>query len=122
MDTLEKMMKKIQVSTATNNQLNWLVAKCERTDYIPVSGVNGIGMEFSATTYTTDWSLMGPIVDREFISLTGWRTPTHDMRVAHLELVSTSVMGKGPTALIATARCYVVSKLGEEVEIPEELE
>lgn len=27
----------------------------------------------------------------------------------------------GPTPLIAAMRCYVASKLGEEVEIPEEL-
>ena len=27
----------------------------------------------------------------------------------------------GPTALIAAMRCYVASKLGEEVDVPEEL-
>jgi hypothetical protein len=27
----------------------------------------------------------------------------------------------GPTPLIAAMRCYVASKLGDEVEIPEEL-
>ena len=27
----------------------------------------------------------------------------------------------GPTPLIAAMRCYVISKLGEEVEVPDEL-
>lgn len=30
-------------------------------------------------------------------------------------------MRYGPTPLIAAMRCYVASKLGDEVEIPEEL-
>ncbi len=29
--------------------------------------------------------------------------------------------GMGPTPLIAAMRCYVASKLGDEVDIPEEL-
>jgi hypothetical protein len=29
--------------------------------------------------------------------------------------------GYGPTPLIAAMRCYVASKLGDEVELPEEL-
>jgi len=31
------------------------------------------------------------------------------------------IHGKGPTPLIAAMRCYVASKLGDEVEIPQEL-
>lgn len=31
------------------------------------------------------------------------------------------VVGRGPTPLIAAMRCYVASKLGDEVVIPEEL-
>jgi len=30
-------------------------------------------------------------------------------------------ISEGPTPLIAAMRCYVLSKLGEEIEIPEEL-
>jgi hypothetical protein len=33
----------------------------------------------------------------------------------------TFVQGEGDTCLIAAMRCYVASKLGDEVEIPEEL-
>lgn len=129
-------MKKINVSEATLDQLDWMVAFA--LGHGPVRDMTSHGLKWRGwwestpkpphspeyrrlQDYTTDWSQLGPIIDREFISLTGWRTSTHDVRVAHLELVSTSVMGKGPTPLIAAARCFVVSKLGETVEVPEEL-
>ena len=32
-----------------------------------------------------------------------------------------SGFGTGPTILIAALRCYVASKLGDEVEVPDEL-
>lgn len=64
-----------------------------------------------------DWAFFGPIIEREGITL----IPPHDdialweayhpMRI-HDEYY-------GPTPLIAAMRCYVASKLGDEVEIPE---
>ena len=32
-----------------------------------------------------------------------------------------AIHGRGPTPLIAAMRCYVASKLGDEVEVPDEL-
>jgi hypothetical protein len=70
---------------------------------------------------STDWSQGGPIIEREWICpdrlLNGqWvackRTDTGD---------SMLFARTGPTPLIAAMRCYVASKLGDEVEIPEEL-
>ena len=63
---------------------------------------------------STNWAQGGPIIEREMIDLKClptkqggfiWRTACAD----------------GPTPLIAAMRCYVASKLGDEVEIPEEL-
>jgi hypothetical protein len=31
------------------------------------------------------------------------------------------IMGSGPTPLIAAMRCYVASKLGDQIDIPTEL-
>jgi hypothetical protein len=63
---------------------------------------------------STDWSQGGPIIERERISITHqvgrWAAQTDDDLFAY-----------GPTPLIAAMRCYVASKLGDEVEIPEEL-
>ncbi len=111
-------MKKIKVAEASNSQLDWLVAKCEGPDVFCFAHPGA----FPRFLPTTDWSQMGPIIDREFISLTGWRSSKRDVRVAHLDTESASTQGMGPTALIAAARCYVVSKLGDIVEVLEELE
>jgi hypothetical protein len=68
--------------------------------------------------WSTSWNQGGLIVDRERIDI------EHD-------LCSTEVVARkylrdeyaeqwGPTALIAAMRCFVASKLGDEVDIPEE--
>lgn len=69
--------------------------------------------------FSTDWVQAGPIIERESIQL----TPNEDM-----ESWSACLMFKqgveeysGPTPLIAAMRCYVASKLGDEVTIPEEV-
>jgi hypothetical protein len=64
--------------------------------------------------YSTDWAQGGPIIEREGLSITHqvgrWAAQTDDDLFAY-----------GPTPLIAAMRCFVASKLGDEVEIPEEL-
>ena len=102
--------------------LDWAVAKCE--GYAPIIGatcsgamiyVSPIDGEQVVPDYSTDWSQAGPIIEREKISVfplgKGWgaQLETHrDIR-------------RGLTPLIAAMRAYVASKLGDEVEIPEEL-
>lgn len=130
-------MKTIRVSEATNTQLDWLVAKCEGHDV----GFDACGVTIQRSRGTdrfdptTNPGWMWPIIDREIIAtrpayLVGtsesgaeinqqcgwiahppskhyWQTP---MQASH-----------GATGLIAAARCYVVSKLGKTVEVPDEL-
>jgi len=69
-------------------------------------------------TPSTDWAQGGPIIEREKMTV----------RVSHQFQGlwgATSEYGTtnstGPTPLIAAMRCYVASKLGDEVDIPEEL-
>ena len=68
--------------------------------------------------YSTSWSQMGPIIDREKISIRHWdNTP-----VIHAYLPTPgSDWSEGQTPLIAAARCYVTSKLGATAAIPDEL-
>ena len=121
---------KIKVSEASGPVLDWMVAKCEseRTRYQDYRVVDGqlytmFCDEWLGAPYepSTDWSRGGPIIDREFIHLLGWRTKSCDKRVAFLDTEAGSFKGLGPTGLIAGLRCYVASKLGEEVDVPEEL-
>lgn len=64
------------------------------------------------------WSQGGPIIEREGISLewSGWGGDEQ-----WLAYIKHDDEFKGPTPLIAAMRCYVASKLGDEVDIPEEL-
>lgn len=72
--------------------------------------------------YSTDWAQGGPIMDRENIEV-----KHHDVYVASIYyrdgIGSDECLFKatGPTMLVAAMRCYVASKLGDEITIPEEL-
>ena len=66
---------------------------------------------------STDWSQGGPIIEREGILFIG----TGDGETYNAWIVKPYASGLGPTHLIAAMRCYVASKLGDEVDIPEEL-
>jgi hypothetical protein len=65
---------------------------------------------------STDWAQGGPIIERELIGLVpplderGWAAATDKTEFSY-----------GPTALVAAMRCYVASKLGDDVDVPEEL-
>lgn len=72
---------------------------------------------------STDWSQGGPIIAQERITLrvstmtgTAWVTFYDVPGQYHAH-----VREKGPTALIAAMRCFVASKLGDEVDVPKEL-
>lgn len=67
--------------------------------------------------YSTSWAFGGPIIGREKITWTG-----QSARICRFARGSYSnVEAFGPTPLIAAMRCYVASKLGDEVEVPDEL-
>jgi hypothetical protein len=75
------------------------------------------------TRYSTDWSQGGPIIEREAIGFwkyqfdakgnenPGWYAEKFD-----------GFFECGPTPLIAAMRCYVVSRLGDTIDIPSDLE
>lgn len=63
-----------------------------------------------------NWAMFGPIIEREKISLAS-PSPINSEWTALLWLNKTKQ--DGPTPLIAAMRCFVASKLGDEVEIPE---
>jgi hypothetical protein len=76
--------------------------------------------------YSTDWSQGGPIIERERICLTrprwdGWWTALLTYEDRSFDGI-TSVEFDGPTPLIAAMRCFVASRLGDTIDIPEELQ
>jgi Protein of unknown function (DUF2591) len=116
-------METIKISELTGSALDWAVAKCLNITPIAVKKKYSEGyMLYSlpASTipleYSSKWSQGGPIIERERITidsdLTIWCASSDSNQ---------SAMCYGPTPLIAAMRCYVASKMGDAVEIPEEL-
>ena len=72
--------------------------------------------------YSTDWAQGGPIIEREGISIVlDWDVVGEFLWGATRIEQSVVSQAEGTTPLIAAMRCYVASKLGDEVEIPDEL-
>jgi hypothetical protein len=108
---------KVKTSELTPSlAFDWAVAECEGK--IP-KGDGGLAWWLGDPFFpaSTDWAFGGPIIEREKINL---RYDDEDGEwVAGWECTVNS--GWGDTPLIAAMRCYVASKLGDEVELPEEL-
>lgn len=61
------------------------------------------------------WSHGGPIIEREMLGI----MPVSDAQWRAGDVDGAN--GYGPTPLIAAMRCFVVAKLGDSVDVPEEL-
>ena len=109
----------IKTSELTDAALDWAVAKCEGK----VWAVWRFKEEHRDGNhqYGEDWSLAGPIIEREGISVERRMPCMKDEQWGAQGWKAMQNFHKGPTPLITAMRCYVASKLGDEVEIPEEL-
>jgi hypothetical protein len=119
---------KIRTQALTLLQLDYAVAKANgdesRLLFEGDSDQGITGMRFdphhAKWSPSTQWDQAGPIIDREDIH---WGFGTKDGN----KVVIASKFGHhvkpllGPTPLIAAMRCFVASRLGDKVEIPEEL-
>lgn len=109
---------KIRTSELAGAALDWAVAKCEGVEYFGAA-FQYLGKPYF--TYSSNWSQGGPIIRRERINLR-FHTRTDAASTAFMWAGHHPAFRmRGPTELIAAMRCYVASKLGEEVDIPEEL-
>ena len=110
-------MTKFKTSELIGPALNWAVVLAlygEQARYVWKHNPAGCH-------YSTDWSQGGPIIDQEIDSIS--RVDAYpDYTAARMECDEWGdCSATGPTPLIAAMRCFVASKLGDEVEIPEEL-
>ena len=105
----------MKTSELTGPALDWAVAKCEGVEYIGDHVCDALGHWHEPTCFSAFWSQGGPIIERERIAIDyrlSWCVATVD---------DWDEEQSGPTPLIAAMRAYVASKLGDEVEVPEEL-
>jgi len=71
---------------------------------------------------STDWSKGGPIIERERIEIAYFPDGGHpDGGAWNAITCDEEVECFGPTPLIAAMRCYVATRLGDTVEVPDEL-
>lgn len=111
-------------SELTGAALDWAVAVCEEPNVAKRVEIKRNPKSVANFQPSTNWAQGGPIIDREKIGVTfrderdewevpnwsAWPTQTDDRQ---------EIMGE--TLLIAAMRCYVASKLGHEVDVPEEV-
>lgn len=107
---------KVKTSELFGKALDWAVAKCEQAT------CKNIG---APARYSTDWSQGGPIIERELIRIIAPTVRGVEWVARIKQGLPSSMNGwfekTGSTPLIAAMRCYVTFKMGDEVEIPEEL-
>lgn len=144
-------MKTVKVADLTGAALDWAVAamldrqhsegrvikicRVEATApaWIERENYAGSAPIYHRFTPSSDWAQGGPIVEREDISCRKYHrpdSPAHGTWYARICRENGTMVGwykttgsqqTGPTPLIAAMRCYVASKLGDTIEIPEEL-
>ena len=101
----------MKTSELTGKALNWAVGKAE-----------GLDGWLAPVNYCGKWEHGGPIIEREGIGLDQYADyPRWQAFTPAPEQQSGQAVCTGPTPLIAAMRCYVASKLGDDVDVPEEL-
>lgn len=113
----------MKTSELTGAALDWAVAKAEGWSEEGLEDIAN-GDTFPAHSFSTDWSLAGPIIERESINLIYRHPNFNGLWTAFNDEWDDDMNGVncGDTPLIAAMRCYVASKLGDEVEVPDELQ
>ena len=128
-------MADVKVSESVGSVLDWMVMMArdgasvtlEEDLWIVRDGV--ADMPLDAYTPSTDWSQGGPIIERGRIRVTPNLAGSWLAQIRHEKshpLVAHKVLNgwtnkHGPTPLIAAMRCYVASKLGDIVSVPDDL-
>lgn len=126
---------KVKVSEAEGQVLDWMVNKASDLNYEIKDGAVITGGEtvIDGLVYdelfepSTDWSQGGPIIERERITLAygedekDWFACVGDSRRFDNDTPDGLEKVVSPTPLIAAMRCYVASKLGDAVDVPEVL-
>lgn len=129
----------MKTNELTGAALDWAVAKCFYIDraFEPTEGKTTVRVlrtpentgEYHSDWFmfrpSTDWAQGGTIIEQEGISTAKLEETLPDALAPHPACWSGHIDGVfvsyGPTPLIAAMRCYVSSKLGYNVDIPEEL-
>ena len=100
----------------TGAALDWAVVRCEGfhpfTDSVSWI-IERDGQYIPIPKYSTDWAQGGPIIERERMRIDcPWNPGPYE---AECKIDGVTAWTNGSTILIAAMRCYVMSRLGDEV-------
>jgi len=108
----------MKTSELSGAALDWAVTKAEGFDHEVTSS------EWGMWGWATDWAQGGPIIEREGTNLVCWSFHSMPWKASIEGGTDAGVdlyVAHGPTPLIAAMRCYVASKLGDNIDLPKEL-
>jgi hypothetical protein len=111
----------MKTSELTGPALDWAVMKCEypNNSVAFFNELRALHPLHASFYYSTDWAQGGPIIDREMLATSRGGSYAENFWMASRGFSDARIYG--PTPLIAAMRCYVAFKLGDDVEVPEEL-
>lgn len=118
---------KIKTSELVGPALDWTIAQIEGEDVVfdrLLKVLKFLPAQFSDEGWykpSEDWAQGGSIIERKRIHLRPDQTSNQWRAFMIIRPHGLSHRQIGPTPLIAAMRCYVISELGEYVDIPEEL-
>lgn len=127
---------KIKVSELTNIQIDYLVAIIQYPELVwgDTIGLHWASHQIVIPEFkepdcyyhpSNDWSIAGDIIEKNKIHLLHSDDCKEDSKwvasIARENMVGWRILHHGKTPLLAAMRCYIESKLGDSVEIPEEL-
>ena len=117
-----RMKMKILTKDLIGPALDWAVAKCER--YVSaLSACQDVLIERDGVVDyfnpSVNWGWGGPIIERERISIRQWT----NVPIVHAYMPQDNApwLSDGTSPLVAAMRCFCSFKLGDEVDVPEEL-
>ena len=121
-------MATVEVNKSTGIVLDWLIARCKevqtsisKTGYLIFSDKSiAIGPNGSVYQPSSIWAQGGPIIYREKIDME-FDPNGKPVVMARMRVNGRRFRAYGETPLIAAMRCFVIAKLGDKVEVPNEL-
>jgi hypothetical protein len=116
----------MKTSELTGAALDWAVAQIEKPRLSQSFARKNAVVLAHGGLYAPaiDWEQGGPIIEREGISVNCWSFHSMPWKASIEGGTDAGVdlyVEYGDTPLIAAMRCYVASKLGDEIDLPTEL-
>jgi len=110
---MQQQTVSVKTHDLSRHALDWAVAKCLGKDLAQLT-------DFSPSY---NWCQAGPIIEEAYISIGFARYAPLDSAVwdAIIPHKNSYILEYGSTPLVAAMRAYVSCKLGNMVEVPEEL-